>query len=127
MGYVNQMAKEAKMIVIATIHQPSTDLFMTFSHAMFLATGRVAYHGPPSGVKAYCESIQKPLPDHTNPADHFISLINGEFVDHDEVEKVLAQWKDKPVDAADIKALPAVVRPGVVTGCMTLLGRHFRL
>merc|ERR1719291_341861 len=27
MGYVNQIAKDAQMIVVATIHQPSTQLF----------------------------------------------------------------------------------------------------
>merc|ERR1712232_61049 len=75
MDYVNQMAKQANMIVVSTIHQPSSDLFQSFTDVLFLAGGRIAYHGLPCGVKCHCESISKPVPQDTNPADHFIRLI----------------------------------------------------
>merc|ERR1712151_549140 len=107
MGYVNQIAKDAQMIVIATIHQPSTQLFKSFSNVLFLANGRVAHHGPPSMVKTHCIGLGKPVPESTNPADHFMRLINGEFVSRAEVDHVVTNWTPSQADiSCDLKPLP---------------------
>jgi len=130
MGYVNHMAKDANMIVIATIHQPSTELFMSFTDVLFLANGRVAYHGPPAEVKAYFQTIGNPVPEDTNPADHSMQLINGEFTSHDEVEEIVKSWVTTKVHKSgggELQALKSTKRPSIVSSCCTLLQRHFKL
>ena len=54
---VQLLRKEAErgMAVLATIHQPSSDLFMMFDKVILLSEGYTVYCGPPSMVKAYFE------------------------------------------------------------------------
>jgi ABC-type multidrug transport system ATPase subunit len=95
MKALKDMCKECNLIAIATIHQPSTEVFMGFNEVMFLANGRTAYSGKTSEVAAYCESIGKQLPPHTNPADWFIDLINSEFAGRKAVDRIVEAWARK--------------------------------
>merc|ERR1712217_562032 len=113
---------------MGTIHQPSTALFMSFTDILFLANGRVAYHGPPSNVKPHCESIGKPVPEDTNPADHFMQLINSEFVSRAEVDEVVGRWMLAPErKGGELPALADCKRPSILSATCTLLHRHFKL
>merc|ERR1712050_556653 len=117
------------MISIATIHQPSTELFMSIANVLFLANGRVAYHGPPVELEAHCVSLGQPLPPETNPADHFLTLINGEFVSRDDVDEVVRSWRPiaRKDGGGDITPLVVPKRPGVLASSCTLLHRNFKL
>lgn len=90
-GYLKQLAKETNIIVIATIHQPSTAVFLSFDRVLFMANGREAYQGPTSDVASHCSFVGHPLPDMTNPADHFLELVNSEFVGREEVDKIVGR------------------------------------
>ena len=63
--------------VIATIHQPSSDIFRLFHRLLLLVDGRVAYQGPAAAVADYFARIEYPVPDYVNPADFLMRL----FVD----------------------------------------------
>ena len=54
---VQLLRKEAErgMAVLATIHQPSSDLFMMFDKIILLSEGYTIYTGPPTTVKPYFE------------------------------------------------------------------------
>jgi len=91
MRFLDKMAHEAGMIAVATIHQPSTEVFMSFSSVMFMANGRVAYHGKPQQIQNHCGNIGFPLPEQTNPADHFINLVNSDFAGQEQVDRVVEQ------------------------------------
>ncbi len=64
--------------VVATIHQPSSEMFHLFDDLVILDEGRVIYHGEAYGIIGYCEMIGLPCPQFTNPADHvFMTLLNN--------------------------------------------------
>jgi ABC-type multidrug transport system ATPase subunit len=56
-------------VVIFTIHQPSTSVFINFDKLILLAAGQVMYQGPAADVPNYFAKAGYPLPDMTNPAD----------------------------------------------------------
>jgi len=55
----------------------------------------VAFCGPAASCEGYLQSIGKPLPENTNPAEYWLNLVNKEFTDPTEVDKVMAAWDYK--------------------------------
>lgn len=98
--------------VLCTIHQPAWDLFKMFDRCLLIANGQTAFHGTiPDGIK-YFEELGYPLPEHSNAADHFISLLteppqNDETQDKDRVKNILQAWKDNGHRYQDIGKLPS--------------------
>lgn len=52
-NFVKQIAKKYKILVITSIHQPSTTTFELFDKVMLLSRGKLTYSGPTQGVKDY--------------------------------------------------------------------------
>ena len=52
---IKQLRLEAKrgLAVLATIHQPSSELFMSFDRVIVLSEGRTIYNGRPADVRKY--------------------------------------------------------------------------
>ena len=55
--------------IVATIHQPSAEIFMTFDKVYCLAEGYTVYCGPPEQCFTYMKQFGLRAPKHTNPAD----------------------------------------------------------
>ncbi|KAJ3086462.1 ATP-binding cassette sub- G member 1, partial [Quaeritorhiza haematococci] len=65
--------------VVATIHQPSSDVFHMFDDLIVLAEGRIIYQGPTSKIIDYFSRLGYKCPKFTNPADFlFMSILNNE-------------------------------------------------
>ncbi|KAJ3077766.1 ATP-binding cassette sub- G member 1, partial [Quaeritorhiza haematococci] len=65
--------------VVATIHQPSSDVFHMFDDLIVLADGRIIYQGPTSNMIDYFSQVGYQCPQFTNPADFlFMSILNNE-------------------------------------------------
>lgn len=62
--------------VVATIHQPSSEVYQMFDKVLFLAEGRVAYYGERKGALPYFAMHGFPCPEYTNPADYFIHTLS---------------------------------------------------
>ena len=60
--------------IIASIHQPSSDLYMMFDQLMLLAQGRVIFMNDASKAVKYFDSIGYICPPNTNPAEHFMNM-----------------------------------------------------
>eukprot|EP01028_Stygiella_incarcerata_P013026 TRINITY_DN81068_c0_g1_i1.p1 TRINITY_DN81068_c0_g1~~TRINITY_DN81068_c0_g1_i1.p1 ORF type:complete len:814 (+),score=198.48 TRINITY_DN81068_c0_g1_i1:127-2568(+) len=74
--------------VIAVIHQPRHDVFMTFkSVAMLTNTGKVAYHGTPQDALEYFESFGFKCPAITNSADFFLDLLSTHDVPYGVIDE----------------------------------------
>lgn len=71
---------ENGMTVVATIHQPSSNIFRMFSKVLLLVSGRVAYFGTPQAIVDYFSTIGFHLPyQQYNPADFAMDLaVNDE-------------------------------------------------
>ncbi|KAF2854342.1 ATP-binding cassette transporter-like protein [Plenodomus tracheiphilus IPT5] len=83
MSFVRDVAKKHKILVIASIHQPSTTTFELFDKLMLLSRGKVAYNGPVSAINDYFAGLGYEMPLYTNPAEHVIQLVNTDF-SHDD-------------------------------------------
>lgn len=62
--------------VVATIHQPSSEVYQMFDKVLFLAEGNVAYFGERRGALPYFAMHGFPCPEYTNPADFFIHTLS---------------------------------------------------
>lgn len=58
--------------VIATIHQPSSEVFAMFDRLLLLAEGRVAFMGTVQEAHLFFTRLEHPCPLNYNPGDHFI-------------------------------------------------------
>ncbi|KAF3632128.1 putative 10-deacetylbaccatin III 10-O-acetyltransferase-like [Capsicum annuum] len=65
--------------IIASIHQPSADVFNLFHSLYILSSGRTVYFGPASAAIEFFGTNGFPCPLHQNPSDHFLKTINKDF------------------------------------------------
>lgn len=68
---LRKIAREGRT-VIATIHQPSSELFALFDKLYLLSDGATVYHGPASDSVAYFGSLGYQCPAFINPSDFFM-------------------------------------------------------
>lgn len=61
--------------VVATIHQPNSDIFRMFNTVMFMAKGQLVYNGPGDHTVGYFRALGYDCPTYTNPADYFMKLL----------------------------------------------------
>ena len=95
MREITRVAKEERLVIVCTIHQPSTRVYHGFDQLMILSKGREAYVGSAKEASAYFCSIGYALPPETNPAEHFLDLVNADFSSADEVDSMLDKWEHK--------------------------------
>ena len=60
---------------MATIHQPSSQVFELFDRLMLLAEGRLAYLGPTNVAEDFFQSVGFKCPRSYNPADHYLKVL----------------------------------------------------
>ena len=53
---------EDNRTLVATIHQPSSQIFEQIDQLLLLANGQIVFSGPPSGVIEYFGSLGYPFP-----------------------------------------------------------------
>ena len=99
MREITRVAKEERLVIVCTIHQPSTRVYHRFDQLMLLSKGREAYVGSAKEATAYFGSIGYALPPETNPAEHFLDLVNADFSSSEEVDSVLDKWEDQRITA----------------------------
>ena len=138
MRFIKELATDRNMCVFSTIHQPSGDVYETFDQLMLLSDGRVAYAGVASRTITYFASVGHPTPEHSNPADFFLNLVNREFTDPEAVDLLLDKWttmKSEFGSSSDLEALDTTIaevdasaggvfRTGFIKQTATLLRRQ---
>eukprot|EP00538_Stauroneis_constricta_P011077 CAMPEP_0119551744 /NCGR_PEP_ID=MMETSP1352-20130426/4913_1 /TAXON_ID=265584 /ORGANISM="Stauroneis constricta, Strain CCMP1120" /LENGTH=649 /DNA_ID=CAMNT_0007597857 /DNA_START=239 /DNA_END=2188 /DNA_ORIENTATION=+ len=92
MQEISRVAKEENLIIVCTIHQPSTKVYNGFDQVMIMSRGRQAFSGDVDKAAPYFDRIGYPMPDATNPAEHFLDLVNSDFSGEEEVEHILSLW-----------------------------------
>ncbi|EYE96840.1 putative ABC transporter [Aspergillus ruber CBS 135680] len=99
-SYVRELAKANNLIIIASIHQPSTSTFQLFDTLLLLSGGRTCYFGPIKQIGPYFAGTGYPLDMYTNPAEFLLDLVSSDFVgrsnaDENRVEKIQDAWLQK--------------------------------
>ncbi|KAF5186111.1 Abc transporter g family member [Thalictrum thalictroides] len=65
--------------VIASIHQPSSEVFELFDRLYLLSGGKTIYFGQASEAYEFFAQAGFPCPSLRNPSDHFLRCINSDF------------------------------------------------
>ncbi|ESW24494.1 hypothetical protein PHAVU_004G135400 [Phaseolus vulgaris] len=88
--------------VIASIHQPSSEVFELFDQLYLLSSGKTVYFGQASDAYEFFAQAGFPCPALRNPSDHFLRCINSDF---DKVKATLKgsmklrfEGSDDPLD-----------------------------
>ena len=100
MQEIVRVAKEERLIIMCTIHQPSTKVYNGFDELMILSRGRTAYAGDVNDSVDYFQSIGYPVPPATNPAEYYLDLVNSDFSDEAAVASILDAWEEKGPNSA---------------------------
>ncbi|KAI4194425.1 MAG: hypothetical protein LQ346_003697 [Caloplaca aetnensis] len=79
--YLKKVVRQHQLIVIASIHQPSTATFDLFDKLLLLSAGRTCYFGPVVNIRSYMESRGSPIPYYINPAEFLLDLTSSDFAD----------------------------------------------
>ncbi|KAL2830129.1 P-loop containing nucleoside triphosphate hydrolase protein [Aspergillus pseudoustus] len=100
-SYVKKLARANKLIIIASIHQPSTATFQLFDKLLLLSGGKACYFGPVREVPPYFNSVGYPVPPQTNPAEFILDMVSSDFVGdkpsaQDDVAKIQSAWAQSP-------------------------------
>ena len=69
MKEIVRVAKEERLIICCSSHQPSTKVYNGFDQLMILSRGREAFRGDLHAAPKYFKSIGYPVPDQMNPAE----------------------------------------------------------
>ncbi|EEA26863.1 ABC transporter, putative [Talaromyces marneffei ATCC 18224] len=98
-SYLKKLARRNNLIVIASIHQPSTSTFELFDKLLLLSKGRTCYYGPTATVGDHFASIGYSLPMNVNPAEFILDIVSTDFSRDDEsaiqrLEYIQKSWQE---------------------------------
>ena len=79
-SYIRDIAKKHRLVVVTSIHQPSTATLELFDRLLLLSGGKSCYFGTVEALPTYFASISHPMPTHVNPAEFVLDLVNADFV-----------------------------------------------
>ena len=65
--------------ILATIHQPSSQIWQCLTNILLLSEGKYVYFGSAERAKDYFASLNLICPDHFNPGDYFSAILNTDF------------------------------------------------
>ena len=66
---------ESGRLVLASIHQPSSEIFDLFDNVIFLDNGNMVYSGIVKNIVPHFDSIGYKCPDNYNPADYLLFIL----------------------------------------------------
>ncbi|KAG2567593.1 ABC transporter G family member 11-like isoform X1 [Panicum virgatum] len=84
--------------VIASIHQPSSEVFELFDMLFLLSSGKTVYFGQASQACEFFASAGFPCPPLRNPSDHFLRCVNSDF---DKVKATLKGSMKARIERSD--------------------------
>ncbi|KAI1861575.1 hypothetical protein JX265_009542 [Neoarthrinium moseri] len=140
-SYLKWVAKRNNLIVIASIHQPSTSTFNLFDKLLLLSKGKTHYFGPVPLVRQYYAQLGQTIPLEMNTAEYLLELVNTDFASSrgfapEQVEYLQRAWEASPQCAGARYEMAAVTfdcgkivldeahqKPSVPSVIMTLLHR----
>ncbi|XP_065875667.1 ABC transporter G family member 1-like isoform X1 [Euphorbia lathyris] len=79
MNRIVRLANQDGRTVIASIHQPSTEVFQLFHNLCLLSSGTTVYFGSVLMAEQFFSSNGFPCPNRRNPSDHYLRTINKDF------------------------------------------------
>ena len=111
MSYISTVARQHQIIVIASVHQPSSATFAIFDRVLLLSEGKTCFYGSTQEVSSYFDRIGRPMPIHINPAEFILDLVSTDFSkdsDHaqQQLSKIHDSWNQSPERMALLDQIP---------------------
>ena len=107
-----------QLIVIASIHQPSTSTFQLFDKLLLLSGGKSHYFGSVAEVGTQFASAGFPMPAQINPAEFVLELMNTDFARNHEqaverLDQIHSSWTASPESMSVLEAADRITKsPG---------------
>ncbi|CAI0422233.1 unnamed protein product [Linum tenue] len=79
MSRILKLARNDRITVVASVHQPSSEVFQLFRNLCLLSSGRTVYFGRVASTEQFFTSNGFPCPTLRNPSDHYLQTINKDF------------------------------------------------
>ena len=92
--------------IIYSIHQPSSEIYSMFNTLLILSQGKTVYYGAAADSVPYFSALGYDCPNFSNPADYFISLVNGDFKGNGNVAEFICGYED----SSQKKAVEEIVK-----------------
>lgn len=101
MKFLKSIVQERNLIVIASIHQPSSATFDLFDNLMLLSAGQTCYNGRVKAINAYFEANGTQIPLYVNPAEFLLDLTSTDFSLNEagaeaRLLKLHSGWRESP-------------------------------
>ncbi|KAL8946809.1 MAG: hypothetical protein Q9222_006847, partial [Ikaeria aurantiellina] len=95
--FLKKVVRQQRLIVIASIHQPSTATFDLFDKLLLLSAGQTCYFGSVGSIRTYMEARGSPIPLYVNPAEFLLDLTSLDFAENSheastDISKVHTDW-----------------------------------
>ena len=90
---LRKLAREKNLLVVYTIHQPSTDIFTLFDNLCILHEGKNVYFGKSQDCLEYFEAIDYKCPEDRNPMDYYIDVVKK--ADDQQLEKLYSEFSNQ--------------------------------
>ncbi|CAN4114892.1 unnamed protein product [Withania somnifera] len=84
MNRIIKIAQQDRRTIVASIHQPSCEVFELFDNLCLLSYGKTIYFGSSSKANEFFAVNGFPCPYRRNPSDHYLRTINKDFDDIEE-------------------------------------------
>ncbi|KAL8205776.1 hypothetical protein R6Q57_009327 [Mikania cordata] len=79
MSRIAKLDQHEGRTIIASIHQPCSEVFALFHNLCLLSAGRTVYFGKTISANEFFSINGFPCPTFQNPSDHFLRTINKDF------------------------------------------------
>ncbi|ODV92652.1 hypothetical protein CANCADRAFT_30747 [Tortispora caseinolytica NRRL Y-17796] len=97
-SHVKSIAIKRNMIVITSLHQPSTSTFDLFDYVTFMSGGQTVFFGPTTEIDSYLSRAGYPIPHGFSSSEYTLELINKDFADSGTaVDDLTALWRQKKI------------------------------
>lgn len=116
-SFLKKFAVKYNLLVVASIHQPSSTTFNLFDKVLLLSEGKTCYFGTGEGIKPYFDSLGYEVPLHTNTAEFVLDLVNVDFQNQygdTAIAKIQDAWAEREKSYPELASSPqehAIVAP----------------
>lgn len=112
-----QILTQVQLMVISSIHQPSTSTFAMFDKLLLLSHGNTAYSGPVKEVQSFFDACGFPIPLYMNPAEFIIDFVNTDFAHNrselvSQFEMVTGTWQRSGLHAEKMNTINREIQHG---------------
>ncbi|KAI3896292.1 hypothetical protein MKW92_023054 [Papaver armeniacum] len=106
MARILKLTQQCGMAVIASIHQPSSEVFALFHNLCLLSAGKTVYFGRASVAHEFFALNGFPCPSLQNPSDHYLRTINKDF-------DQLSLFEDEDIEQGFVENKPATAEEAI--------------